>query len=247
MDFYNGSDHFSIKSSWEIGRWYHLALVDDGTASVKLYIDGVLDKSDDGALRNPNRFPCHGTDYCFELQFGGYYETHDVEYFKGQVDEVSLYNRALNPNEIQSIFTAGSQGKCRTEDNCHDELATCLANAASCNANLGQCTATLSTTQDTLASCTSNLSTCSTSLNSCNQSLATSTASLSEAERGLLEIQRLQSLPFGLRASTFSCSGQLCADIMAVIHQLLNPAGQGQRRGQASSKPTPKTKELPPD
>src|SRR5262245_25654657 len=100
MRFYNGSDHFSSKTTWEIGHWYHVALVDDGADSVKLYIDGVLDKTDDGDLRSPNRFPCHSAGYCFELQFGGYYETHDVEYFNGQVDEVSLYNRALTAVEI---------------------------------------------------------------------------------------------------------------------------------------------------
>jgi hypothetical protein len=114
--FYNGNNHYSSKTSWEIGRWYHVALVDDGADSVKFYIDGNLDKSEEGALRNPSRFPCHAAGYCFELQFGGYYETHDVMYFKGQVDEVTIYNRALPAVEIQAIYDARSAGKCLRDD-----------------------------------------------------------------------------------------------------------------------------------
>ncbi len=33
-------------------------------------------------------------------------------YFKGKLDEVGLYNRALSAGEVQSIFIAGSAGKC---------------------------------------------------------------------------------------------------------------------------------------
>src|SRR5206468_1010895 len=33
--------------------------------------------------------------------------------FNGIIDELSLYNRALNGSEIQSIFAAGSAGKCK--------------------------------------------------------------------------------------------------------------------------------------
>ena len=117
LAFYNGSYHYSTKSSWALDQWYHVALVDDGSTTVQLYINGLLDKSDDGALRNPDRFPCHASGaYCFPLQFGGVYETHDVEYFQGQVDEVTLYDRALAATEIDAIYQAGISGKCHPED-----------------------------------------------------------------------------------------------------------------------------------
>jgi len=107
LAFYNGSYHYSTRTSWVLNQWYHVALVDDGATAVQLYIDGVLDKSDDGALRDPNRFPCHPSgEYCFALQFGGVYETHDVEYFHGQVDEVTIYSRALDAFEICDGFSS---------------------------------------------------------------------------------------------------------------------------------------------
>ena len=34
-------------------------------------------------------------------------------YYKGLIDEVELYNRALRPTEIQAIYRAGSWGKCK--------------------------------------------------------------------------------------------------------------------------------------
>jgi hypothetical protein len=34
-------------------------------------------------------------------------------FFKGEIDEVSIYNRALSASEIQAIFNAGTKGKCK--------------------------------------------------------------------------------------------------------------------------------------
>ncbi len=34
-------------------------------------------------------------------------------YYKGLMDEVSIYNRALSPTEIQAVYGAGSAGKCK--------------------------------------------------------------------------------------------------------------------------------------
>jgi len=69
-------------------------------ANLRLYINGVLDKtvattiSAIGTNSDPLRI---GN----EFDFG----------FKGQIDEVSLYNRALTDAEIASIFNAGIAGK----------------------------------------------------------------------------------------------------------------------------------------
>src|SRR5262249_21652874 len=37
----------------------------------------------------------------------------DFDLFKGEVDELSVYNRALSDQEIAAIFGAGSAGKCK--------------------------------------------------------------------------------------------------------------------------------------
>ncbi len=65
-------------------------------------------------------------------------------------------------------------------------------------------------------------------LQACLDDRALLQTSLSEGQRGLVEIQRLLALPFGQRASRFTCTGVLCPQIMAVIRHLLDPAGQNQ-------------------
>ena len=35
------------------------------------------------------------------------------EFFKGGLDELEIFNRALNATEVQALFNAGSAGKCK--------------------------------------------------------------------------------------------------------------------------------------
>ena len=80
----------------------HIAMTWDG-ANLRLYFNGVLDKTQATTISaigfNPDPLRIGNAS-----NFG----------FKGQIDEVSLYNRALSESEIQAIFNAGSAGKCIT-------------------------------------------------------------------------------------------------------------------------------------
>lgn len=83
------------------GQWYHLAVTREGT-TFTLYLDGLPVNSanvDVTFLANPAR-----------LSIGEGYDT----FFNGLLDEIGIYNRALSPAEIQSIFNAGSYGECKT-------------------------------------------------------------------------------------------------------------------------------------
>ncbi|MBC8097669.1 MAG: LamG domain-containing protein, partial [Akkermansiaceae bacterium] len=94
-------------------QWHHIAGTYDGSR-LQLYVDGqawgnpmahtgnisamspggfVAIGSEDGRV---NDRTCVGT-----------------RYFKGLIDEPAIYNRALSAAEIQSIYNAGSAGKCR--------------------------------------------------------------------------------------------------------------------------------------
>ncbi len=85
------------------GQWHHVAAVYDGT-NIYLYVDGTLDTSTPATgLIIQNSFPvCLGENPDAPLPY----------YFNGAEDEVALYNRALSSQEIQSIYQAGSAGKC---------------------------------------------------------------------------------------------------------------------------------------
>ena len=85
------------------GSWHHVALTYDGGSSVVLYVDGALDTAATKTYR---------TTQTGKLYIGSTVEGSN-EYFKGLVDEVDIFNRALSETEIQSIVNAGSAGKCK--------------------------------------------------------------------------------------------------------------------------------------
>jgi hypothetical protein len=92
------------------GAFHLVAVTYDGTTEA-MYLDGALIGS----------VPFTQVGYAPSYQYqigagytlswpggnGGYF------YFQGLIDEVEIFNRALAASEIQSIFTAGSAGKCK--------------------------------------------------------------------------------------------------------------------------------------
>jgi hypothetical protein len=84
------------------GQWHHVAGVYDGT-NMFLYVDGTLDVSQPatGSISQNSSPMCIGQ----TAQSTGYF-------FDGLIDEASIYNRALTASEIQTLYAAGSGGKC---------------------------------------------------------------------------------------------------------------------------------------
>src|SRR5262249_28157572 len=72
-------------------------------ANLQVYVNGNLD----GTLFAPGTLQS-STDPLF---IGSYWQSLAV--FPGQIDEVAVYNRALNRREVQAIYEAGSAGKCQ--------------------------------------------------------------------------------------------------------------------------------------
>ena len=103
--FYNGNYHSGTRSSWSLGDWYHLVLVDDGSRSTKLYVNGELDSIDRD--RNPNRFRSI-EDYIFPTALGGWYEGDFIDQVNGLVDDFALFNRTLSDQEIAQIYNSGN-------------------------------------------------------------------------------------------------------------------------------------------
>ena len=74
-------------------EWQHLAVVKNGT-TVSVYADGVFSGS--GTVTNTDS---NGDIYIGSLAGGNY--------FKGQIDDVRLYNRALSAGEVQRLYNQG--------------------------------------------------------------------------------------------------------------------------------------------
>lgn len=78
--------------------WYHIVYTTDAPGNVLiLYVDGVevaRDETGDGALENMN-----------ERRIAS---EHDGRFLNGAIDEVRIYNRVLEPDEVKKNFEAES-------------------------------------------------------------------------------------------------------------------------------------------
>jgi len=101
-----GFFNFVGNTSVTLSNWYHVAMTYDG-AELKLYVNGQLDGSRwvSGPLITSTE----------PFRIGGGAPPGQAQYhFPGLIDEVSVYERALDSNEIAAIYQAGSAGKCVT-------------------------------------------------------------------------------------------------------------------------------------
>ena len=95
------------------GQWHHIALtMDSGTNFMRIYIDGVDQSSTfintgsgPGSFSGPPYIGAMHT--IFNDAIDGPID--------GQIDELTIYNRVLPPQEIQAIYDAGSAGKCQLD------------------------------------------------------------------------------------------------------------------------------------
>jgi len=88
--------------------WHHVAVtIQRGNSQGgKLYVDGILVQAFD---------PKSGTvNNTVDLWMGRSRANPSPFFFKGVIDEVELFNRALTAGEVNSIWAAGSLGKCKT-------------------------------------------------------------------------------------------------------------------------------------
>ena len=91
-------------SAYQVGQWIHIVGVFTGSEN-KLYINGVLENSiPNNKLENRNYSGIHSGNAI--AAHGG--ETH---FFKGEIDELRIYNRVLNNGEIQSLYSIGSDSR----------------------------------------------------------------------------------------------------------------------------------------
>lgn len=98
------------------GSWTHVALVFDSGA-IKIYGNGSLVQSYAGPSVLGDELPAQN-----DFRIGGRQML--SECFKGLIDEVAVFRRALTANEIQSIYAAGSAGKCLPQPPLVCDLAT---------------------------------------------------------------------------------------------------------------------------
>ena len=85
------------------GQWQHLAVIHDSNGNYREYLNGNL-----SGTYNWGAINYTGYNYLLFGRWGG----GEGRNWKGLLDEVDVYNRALSGTEVDSLFNAGSAGKC---------------------------------------------------------------------------------------------------------------------------------------
>jgi len=94
----------STGSALPVGTFTHIAVTADGS-DIKIYIDGQFVTSTPQSVTPfANSIP---------LQIGSLSNAIPANYLNGVIDELEIFNTALSASDIQSIFDAGSAGKCQ--------------------------------------------------------------------------------------------------------------------------------------
>ena len=90
-----------------IDRWTHVAGTYDGT-TIRAYVDGV----EVGMAAMTGAIATNARPFTIGRTDGG--SVGAPNYWRGSIDELSVYDRALSATDIAAIHAAGSAGKCAT-------------------------------------------------------------------------------------------------------------------------------------
>ena len=101
----NGSSEICSSSAFALNTWVHVALVSQsGTGGfTRLYVDGILVGTNSALSSTSNS-------YRFNIGHGVWdpasYTT--TPYFKGYIDEIAVWDRALSATEVSALVSGGS-------------------------------------------------------------------------------------------------------------------------------------------
>jgi uncharacterized repeat protein (TIGR01451 family) len=103
LSFYGSGDDLAGTTTIQPNTWYHAAVTYDGS-TVRLYLNGALEASKATTSLNT---VLDGNGLTLGFRPG-------VSAWNGQIDEGEMFNRALTAGDVQSIYLAGSAGKCKS-------------------------------------------------------------------------------------------------------------------------------------
>ena len=105
-----------------IGVWNHVAAVWRGGTNLELYLNGteitatLFSEGSTPTMTADNDVPVNiGRVESFSGTYVG-----PAAFFDGLIDEVEIFDRALAASEIQAIYNAGSDGKCKESNGSDD-------------------------------------------------------------------------------------------------------------------------------
>ena len=99
----DGSDGIWVESSMKVenNTWNHIVAVSDGE-TMKIYVNGIQDPNIVDAPKS-----LHSSNKSLQIGAWNYSPNETNTYFRGIIDELKIYNRALTTDEIQDHYFSG--------------------------------------------------------------------------------------------------------------------------------------------
>jgi len=114
LSWSSGSTEIVLRANADVndGNWHHLAMTYDGT-SFTTYFDGVQQNTSDSDAGETIR---HGFSSVLGQRFlsGGYN-------FEGNIDEVAVWNTALDGDAVKAIYNGGNPTDLKVDNGAYDE------------------------------------------------------------------------------------------------------------------------------
>ena len=85
-----------------VNSWHNLVYTIDKNSDCRLYFDGIFQ----GLYNGSNFENCSNKNT--NLRFGGNWVSNDPQWFKGKLDDIGIWNRALTQEEITSLYNRGT-------------------------------------------------------------------------------------------------------------------------------------------
>jgi hypothetical protein len=104
IEVYTFNDDLFVDTHAPLEGWLHVAATYD-EAILSVYVNGVL--------RGSKPYPGGIATAPSKVGIGKSPAALNGATYYGRIDEVSIYDRALTPEEVASIYSAGDAGKCR--------------------------------------------------------------------------------------------------------------------------------------
>lgn len=204
-----GSLHTLVATETPANQWVHIAVTRSGN-TYSLYKNGQL------AAQKTDTYPDLPT-YTgpwFMGRRSGYM-------YKGLLDEVVLYNRALSPEEILQQYqnSLNGSGYCGAPVACQNELAEADATMQALSVGIDELNALIATLEANLAEANGAIA----KLQAQDVNLFNT---LAQGDSALTEIQNLLGRPQGRRSSRSYYTGALGPKLNSIIRMLLAPPGQ---------------------
>lgn len=132
--YYNSSApsydiHPSSNVSNTLNVWHHIVVVRTAT-QIKLYVDGTLVRVSTASSSGTPIYTHSNPSVVYRAMIGTRPDLSNIQSFYGKIDDVKIYNGALNDTQVQAIYLAEQQ--CPTVETGGVIALTSLSTTASC-------------------------------------------------------------------------------------------------------------------